>query len=99
MANKIKTKAYEIQTELPDYSKNKNNSKTHEHMVGGAGQAIMDGNKTTELWTSKWPENLPYTRPILPAVCEKNVFHFICSSVNRKPHFHSFNMLSYSMHS
>ena len=55
--------------------------------VGGEGQAMAEGNKTTEL-NLEMPCDLetPHTlEPILPAASEKNVFHFFRPSASGKP--------------
>ena len=49
--------------------------------VGGAGQAMVDGNNKRDL---KTPKTL---KPILPPVCKKNVSRFIHTSASGKPHF------------
>ena len=56
--------------------------------AGGAGQAMAYGNKTTELERTSDLKTPRTPKPILPAVCEKNIFCFIhSSSASGKRHF------------
>ena len=54
--------------------------------MGGAGQAMADGNKQNCTSHKPCDLNNPTHQPRLPAVCEKNVFRFIHSSASGKPH-------------
>ena len=49
--------------------------------MGGAGLALANGQKPSDL---KTPHTL---EPVLPAVCEKNIFRLIRSSASGKTHF------------
>ena len=60
---------------------------------GWAGQE--DGNKKIRLWQMMWPEYPPpppsiltHLTPILQAVCEKNIFCFICPEASGKWHLY-----------
>ena len=54
---------------------------------GGAGQAMVDGNKNNRTLKTMWAEDPCTLEPILPAVCQKKVFCFFRFSANEKPHF------------
>ena len=68
-------------------------TQNHAGRVGGAGQAMAEGNKNN--WTPKrhvtWRPHHTL-EPILPTVCEKYVFRFIRSSASGKPHLFCDNL-------
>lgn len=56
---------------------------------GGAGQAMVDGNKNNRTLKRhvSWRPLHNTLEPILPAVCQKKVFCFFRFSANEKPNF------------
>ena len=59
---------------------------THEGWVGGAGQAMVDGNKNKRTPKHHVTHSTLHTlKPILPVEFEKNIFCFICSSASINP--------------
>ena len=62
--------------------------------MGGEGQAMVEGNKTTEPWNAMWPEDSPHTRTHTPSrVCEKR-FPLFRSSAGGKPRMCSVDILA-----
>jgi len=60
--------------------------------VGGVCQAVTDGKTKTKTLPNPHDLNIPpppaHLYSELPGVCEKNGFHFFCSSASGNPHVH-----------